>query len=409
MNNMKINKITAGIDWEIPLVDKFSGKSAGKDKIAKLVEKALIIAPELEIGEDIDLVEIRVGMATSYSELRDKTERAFQLTEKLATELKAILVPMGYREADHNPAGGHVHFGSIESFEQAAIIYNRIMPFTPAFVALASSSPSLDGNFKSYRVKLDACGCSQPMTLIDPELSYGHWGSDICIKYPDKATVELRSNDSQPDPQTMCQIATLYIGLCAALLDSDTVPFEPNLIDYGVNRLNACINGMQATFRLKGKMIGISEIVREYILPMAAKGLRNWGLPDNGFSQIESMCEKRISPADWISELTSGIRDPWMFIGEMTRIYSRGSSFGKWLETAETRQEKAFTEPEEILLGSLGVNTPLCFAFQSLPWPRTHTERLADKLVEKGLIRKHLGKKNEILLDRIDLLEKYPD
>ncbi len=403
----EIKNITAGIDWEIPLVDKSSGRSVGKNKIAELVEKAREKAPELEIGQDLDLIEVRIGMARSYRELSTNTQKAFDISGEIAAKMKAVLVPMGYREADLNPAGGHIHFGSIESFHQAATLYNRLMPYVPAFVALSASSPSLDGRFKDTRIRLDACHCSQPMSPLDPELGRESWGTDVCIKYPYKATLELRACDSQPAPRMMADIAALYVGVCAYLLKTGDKPLEPNVVEYGLNRLNACLDGLQASFNLGGTKIAAAEVVENYLIPWALEGLGAFGAPEDGFEIFKLMAKKRICPADWMRAIAGRIDDPWSFIGEMTRVYSRGGSFIEWLGSAEALKTLESRGEKALLLSSIGLNTPLESAHQSLPCPRAYTEKLLDELASEGLLVKRFGKKNEILLDRADLLERF--
>ncbi|HHS50665.1 MAG TPA: hypothetical protein ENN07_06065 [candidate division Zixibacteria bacterium] len=63
---------------------------------------------------------------------------------------------------------------------------------------------------------------------------------------------------------------------------------------------------------------------------------------------------------------------------------------------------------EDVLLSNIGVNTPLEQVHNSLPLPRAHVERIIDDLIEKKLLVRQFGKKNEVLLDRLELLERFP-
>ncbi len=402
MNGLK--HITAGIDWEILVHNTRTGYTTGDKGIKKIIEISRFKAPDLEIGEDLDLLEIRVGMARSYDELFEKIIRAYELCKKIAFSHNMVLVPIGYRECDSNPAGGHIHAGSMEKYEDIVNLYNRLMPFVPAIISLASSSPSIDKKFRSLRIKMQAGYCSMPMSGMNARDSLPQWGSDICIKYPDKSTLEFRASDSQPSPALMAELAALYVGLVAKLSQLKYPPYKPNLIEYGSNRMNAARFGMCATFKIDDSEITASEMILQKIIPFAIDGLKKFGVPPGHFKLISAMAKRRISPADWIAELIPQGTDSWRAIGEITRVFAANADIEEWLLHAHQKKSLPFENPDDALLNAVALDTPLRQIYDELPLPRVYIEKMITKKVSEGKIIQKLGCKNEILLDRTDLI-----
>jgi len=400
----ELQKVTAGIDWEVLVNDSKTGCSPGNKKIERLIAEIQTRTPDLEIGEDLELVELRIGVVNSYQELLDRSTRAFEVSRKTAEDQGLVLMPIGYREADMNPAGGHVHAGSIADFRTAVELHNKAIPFVPALIALASSSPSLDRSYMSLRLKGNAGNCSSPVTGMSAEETLPRWGSDVCIKYPYKPTLELRAADSQPTPLLNAEIASLYIGLIARLSRLDKPVFKPDLIQYGLNRINACRNGMRATFIIEGEEITASEMIIEYVIPLAVEGLSYFGTPHGPFELAENMAKKRISVADWVAYCIPVGTDPYVASGELTRIFKAGMDIESWLLSQKECESAPFCGTVDYILDIIGVDTPLGFVQRYTPLPYLYTEKLVDKLVEEGKIKKKLGQKNELLLDRIDLI-----
>jgi len=397
----RIDKVTIGIDWEMIVNDAETGYSPDKERFTHLIEQSHRKTPDLEIGEDFDLLEVRLGMTISIDEFIEKIHRAFETCQKVARSLGLVLIPLGIREIDKNPAGGHIHFGSVQNFRDSVELYNRLMPFAPAITAFASSSPDLAGQYKSYRIRLNAGYCANPMSGINVEDSIPHWGTDVCIKYPWKATIEFRAADSQPLPELMVEFAALYCGLASALSRRKKSPYPPDVHDYCLNRINAMRYGAQATFRLKKKEISVSEIMLENIIPLAIEGLDKFGRPPGDFKKIRTMAKKRISVADWVRAVIPQGTDLWRATGEITRIFAADVDILEWLQSRHIRRIKPFESPEDILLESIGIGTPLFHIYDAVPLPRTRTEQLLDEAVESGKARRYTGDKNEILFDII--------
>jgi len=401
----QIENVTIGIDWEILVNSQNTGLSAGKERILQIISEAKRKLPDLEVGEDIDLLEVRLGMTSDFAELWEKSHRAFETCSKLAARKKATLVPLGYREADYNPAGGHVHAGSMQNYIDTAELHNRLLPFVPALISIASSSPSLDGRTRSQRIKMNAHHCSNPMTPMDPERSLHLWGTDVCVKYPYKPTLELRAADSQPIPAMVCEIAALYAGLASGLSRRDKPVFKSDVLQYGLNRINAARNGMRATFRMGDSEITASEIIAEYILPIAVDGLNDYGAPDGPFAIAETMVRNRISIADWVETLVPSGTDPFRAVGELTRIFSVGVDPVGWIARQKPRQAAPFIGPEDDFLEAVAIDTPIHHVYEALPLPRSYIESMAEDFEKAGKIRRRKGKRNEFRLDRTDLLQ----
>lgn len=399
----KIDKITAGIDWEIFVNSGRTGYSAGKEKISAIIDSAYSKSPELEIGEDLDSLEIRIGVAHSYGELHDRISRAFELCKKIASRKNLVLVPLGFRESDVNVAGGHIHAGSIEHFVDAAELHNRLIPYVPAFIALSSSSPSLDGKYKSHRMTQNARFCSVPASVIETDTSTIPWGDDICIKYPYKSTIELRAGDSLPTPNLMTELAALFIGLVAKTSHFQKAQIEFDPVEYGINRINAEISGMQATFIIEGEEISASDFIENKIIPLAIDGLKEFGIPDNRFNLAYEMVRKHISIADWVREMIPIGTDAWRATGEITRIFATNPDIEGWIHSAKSRKIAPLKPFKNLLVDSIALDTPLHHLYDAIPFPIYFIENELEKLVEDGKITKKFGAKNEILFDRVDL------
>ncbi len=396
-----IRYATIGIDWELFVNSLKTGLSAGKDKIEAIIESSRQSLPDLEVGEDIDLIEIRLGMARSFSEFEEKTHRAYEFCRKEAFSKKSALVGIGYREADMNPAGGHVHAGSFESYHNIVETHNRMVPFVPALIALASSAPSSDGRFKSMRMAHSAHNCSNPMALICPKEGRHLWGTDVCIKYPEKPTLELRASDSQPSPELMCEIGALYLGLAVRLANSDKPVFEPNVIEYGKNRMNAVQNGMASTFRVEEREITASKIILDYIIPLAIEGLADFGTPEGPFALAGMMAEKRLSASDWVEAVTPVGTDKFRAAGEITRVFNAGIDPVEWIKNAQQRDTRGYISPEGHILDLVDKETPVGHVFSGLPLPRTYIESLLAEMASAKKLVLSRGNKNELLVSRI--------
>jgi len=397
----KIKRVTIGIDWELFINSLKTGLSAGKDKLEAIIENSRHRLPNMEVGDDIDLIEIRLGMVSSFSEFEEKTRRAYEVCGKEAFTKKTALVGMGYREADMNPAGGHVHAGSFESYHNIVETHNRMVPFVPALIALASSAPSSDGRFKSMRMAHSAHNCSNPMALICPNEGRHLWGTDICIKYPEKPTLELRASDSQPSPELMCEIGALYLGLAVSLANSDKPVFEPNVIEYGKNRMNAVQNGMASTFRVEEREITASKMIQDYIIPLAIEGLADFGTPEGPFALAGMMAEKRLSASDWVEAVTPVGTDKFRAAGEITRVFNAGVDPVEWIKNAQQRDTRGYISPEGHILDIVDKETPVGHVFSGLPLPRTYIESLLAEMASAKKLVLSRGDKNELLVSRI--------
>jgi len=396
-----IKRVTIGIDWELFVNSLKTGLSVGKDKLNSIIDKSKQRLPDMEVGEDIDLIELRLGMASSFSEFEEKTHRAFEVCRKTAAEMKTALVGLGYREADMNPAGGHIHAGSFESYRNAVETHNRLAPFVPAFIALAASCPSLDGKFKSLRMSHSAHNCSNPMTIICPEEGRHLWGTDVCLKYPDKPTLELRAADSQPAPELMCEIGALYLGLAVCLANREKAPFEPNIIEYGKNRMNAVQKGMASTFIIEGEEMTASKMILDYVIPLAIEGLADFGTPGGPFELAELMADKRLSVADWVKAITPTGTDKFRAAGEMTRVFNAGADPIGWLESAQPQEAVDCIPVEGHILEIVDKETPVGHVFSGLPLPRTYIERILSEMADAKKLVLTRGDRNELLVSRI--------
>jgi hypothetical protein len=397
----KINRTTIGIDWELQVNSLKTGMSVGNQKIEAIISLSKERLPDMEIGEDMDLIEIRLGMTRSYSEFEEKTHRAFRVCNEVAALKNAVMVGIGYREADSNPAGGHIHAGSFESYRNALETHNRLIPFVPALIALASSCPSLDGRFKSIRMMHSAHNCSNPLSAICPDTGRHLWGTDVCLKYPEKPTLELRAADSQPSPELMCEIGALYLGLAVGLAERTKGVFEPDVFEYSSNRMNAVQNGMTASFVIEGREISASKFILEYAIPIAIEGLRGFGVPHGPFELASIMAEKRISASDWVSAIVPTGTDKFRATGELTRVFKAGVDPVKWIKSAQQQRTVEFVSPDGHVLDAVDVETPVAHVFAALPYPRAYIEKLLEDLAREKKVLLLRGEHNELMISRL--------
>lgn len=402
MGSSILEKVTLGIDWEVFVNDMETGFSAEKQKYEKILLELRNMLPSYGIGEDIDLLELRIGMAENAHELEEKIFTAYTTAQQVAKKHGCVIVPGGFRYIDENPAGGHIHLGSFSSYEDIVKIHNAIMPYVPAFIAISCSSPSLDGKFKSVRLKDNAGHCARPMTLLDIENSALTWGTDVCIKYPRKVTLEFRAFDSQIHWRMVYELGLLFALFSKFLANTPkTKLIKPNVYEYGLNRYNAILNGTAATFIINDKEVAVSELLLNTIIPSALSVRDSFGADENTFGLLKELSRKMVCPADFIRDISGDSEDKFVICTELTRVFAKNIDFTNWISSVPDRNLQAVETLDRIILETISKDTPLNYLYMRVPLPPYLVEKNIEKLVSTGKIHRHYGKKNDILFDLV--------
>lgn len=402
MSSHILEKLTLGIDWEVFVNDIDTGFSAEKQKYEKILLELRNTLPSYGIGEDIDLLELRIGMTTNVYELEEKIFIAYTTAQRVAQKHGCVIVPGGFRYIDENPAGGHVHLGSFSSYEDIVKIHNAILPYVPAFIAISCSSPSIDGEFKSIRLRDNAGHCARPMTLIDVENSALTWGTDVCIKYPRKVTLEFRAFDSQIHWRMVFELGLLFALFSKYLANTPkTKLLKPNIYEYGLNRYNAILNGAAATFIINEKEIAVSELLLNTIIPSALSVADSFEANEHSFDTLKLLAQKKLCPADFIYDISGDSKDKFVICAELTRVFAKNIDFTNWLSSASSKNLVSNISLDRIFIETISKDTPLSYVYMRVPLPAYLVEQKLEKLISDGKIYRHYGKKNDILFDLV--------
>lgn len=175
----------------------------------------------------------------------------------------------GYLSKQFTVFGQHVHIGCA-SGDDALFLLHALQRYTPHFIALAASSPFVQGRdtlfssarlnsvsafplsgraplllewsrFEEYFAKMERTGVVRSMKDF-------YW--DIRPK-PEYGTIELRLCDTPLSVERAAAIASYLQAICRMLLEHrDEVPTEDDYLVYGYNRFQACRFGLDGTIVL---------------------------------------------------------------------------------------------------------------------------------------------------------------
>ena len=153
----------------------------------KLMAFAGYLRNVFDVPVDIDwnALEFALGINHSFDQLWTRIRQVTDRASQIVREFDLDIYPTGAHPLQEPFFGAHVHVGTIHDETAGIQLENQLLKYTPAFAALAANSavaPNKRGEFKSYRVREQAWGCSVPVTVRDPRLAQNSWGNDASAK-----------------------------------------------------------------------------------------------------------------------------------------------------------------------------------------------------------------------------------
>ena len=325
--------LSIGYDWEMAVL-KPSGENIGGREAEALADDLRRRLPWCVPGTDIELIESRIGFATSFADLLDRSERFERALREALKKRGWSLLRLGTRPAEREPVGAHIHVGTVQRWHDAARVQNAMLRYAPPLAALMANSPLYRGRFgayKSYRVASFAEWCSMPQSITAPGFSQPIWGTDVCSKLTIGSTVELRIGDGVSSSRLMCELAVLVGGLMhhVAEREADREITEEGYQAAMLNRWRAARHGLEATFSWEGRDVPVQTLLTAMV-DMAQDGMALLGASAEDLRIVRTMIEKRQTQADFQRVVFARERgDAHRFTRTMANIQRDPAAFEK--------------------------------------------------------------------------------
>lgn len=335
---------TLGVELELQLTDRRDGDltHAAADLLRIVKRRNPLLDVKLEITESMIEVATAVrrdheGLLADLRMLRDEVCEAAELlhvgvcgggthpfqswTERrIATgeRMKYLSDLYGYLAKQFTVFGQHVHVGCADG-DAAVRLVHGLARYVPQFIALAASSPFLQGEDTQFDCARMNAVASFPLSGRMPHVA--HWGSfndyfakmratgivnsmkdfywDIRPK-PEYGTVEVRVFDTPLCVERAAALAVYVQCLARLVLEGDApVPDEDAYLVYGYNRFQACRFGLHAEIvdPLTRERHALRDDVARTIAAVRRRLLR--AVPELALEEIEC-CLAQGNDAAWL-------------------------------------------------------------------------------------------------------------
>jgi gamma-glutamyl:cysteine ligase YbdK (ATP-grasp superfamily) len=398
--------LTVGYDWEMAVLKKTT-QSIGTERINELSNEIRNKIPWAQVGMDIDLLELRMGVISNWTEFKKKNRILLDVIKQVIHKKDLTLLPVGARPTEQMPIGSHIHIGTITDFTEAVRTANMMVKYIPCFVALGCNSPfsRFDmGEFKSYRIIYNAERCSFPNEIRIPELARETWGEDVSVKLPRKPTIEIRCIDSCSDFDLLEELVALLAGLLYGLSKTnykikemrEVMKWQP------INRFWAAKYGLQATLKWHGEEKPVTEIFSE-IFTIAREGMKIFGGAPEDLSIISKMINKRQTQADFLKILAKLDSDPTSLLRTIMNILPGEDFFKQYLKKAKKLKPMRFPSIEEFILSKITRDVPYINLYICTPLSPYHLNKVLTKLEKENKITTRISPYEGKLYSRTDI------
>lgn len=407
---------TFSTDWEIMVLDKLE-RTVSEEK---LMAFAAILRREtgLPITVDWKTLECAMGINTDFAQLRERIEIVTTRAARLLAAWDLQLYPAGAHPVEQFFNANHVHVGTLRDESAAIALESALLPYTPAFAALAVNSPLSHGRrgaWKSYRVAHNAHGCTVPTQVRDAHFAQRIWGFDGGAKMAGGPTFEVRIPDAASSFRLLGELATFIAAFVHHLgvTPSPALPLGKGKGEGGltsrlyreamVNRWSAAKYGLQASFHWQGREIPAVELLSQ-MLDECAPALQTLGARRSDFALMEAMLQKRSTQADWVREVAERYPDPWVFASAHAKLARHGDVFDHWLQSAPALEVLPAPDEEAVLqahLDAIGEGTHFYRSRDALNFPPPQADAVVEQLVEQGRLRRDSSPKRGMTLSRI--------
>lgn len=215
--------------------------------------------------------EITTRPCTDLRQLYDDITTTYRFAKEESEKQGLYALGMAGRPGVENDAAGlHVHVGYTNESE-ADYVFHELQKHVPEIIALSANSPSRDGMVKCMRQY-----GNPPSHLFDflgagAGLFYGHMfssfestsRSSVIYKRDDSKTIEVRCMDTQGTPGEDTAVAAYIFGIAEKAKED----FANGVEQVGIgkeekrNFKRAICKGMEATFRVDGEKMSVSQVV----------------------------------------------------------------------------------------------------------------------------------------------------
>ncbi|HEY3416418.1 MAG TPA: glutamate-cysteine ligase family protein [Armatimonadota bacterium] len=386
---------TFSTDWELLVIDKFN-RFVGMDKLMGLAG-ALRAETGLLIQIDWNSLEFALGVNSSLAQFQQRARQVTDLATQFLREFDLDLFPCGSHPVEMMYNSAHFHVGTLLDETAGIYVQNRLMKYVPAFAALAANSPAASGmrdDFKSYRVRNQARGCTRPATARDPYLAQLTWGDDAGPKVYGVPTLEVRITDCASSRRLLAEMAT-FVAAFVQSRGEEVAEYLPDHDEYRqflINRWSAAKYGLQATFHWNGGVRPVVDVLRE-MLDACTEELAELGATPADLPLLHQMLEKRTCQADFGLSLMARYSEAFALASAYGKRLRDWDAFDEYLQTApvldpvDAPDEAAVLAEHARLIGEC---THFYRTREAMFFPPPMADKVLERLVASGLIRRDL-------------------
>lgn len=397
---------TFSTDWEVMAVDKLD-RIVGTEK---LMGFAGCLKRETGVPVQIDwnTIEFAMGINGSFAQIWERIRTVTDRATQLVREYDIDLFPAGAHPLEPMFNAAHIHVGTLHDESKGIHLENLLVRYAPVFAALAANSPvsrGRAGEFKSYRVREQAHGCTTPSSFRDPNLSQATWGSDAGPKVYGCPTLEVRITDCASSRRLLAEMAT-FVAAFVHHLGTKVVETRLTPREYReclTNRWSAAKYGLQATFTWDGGARPVAEILDE-MLDACREELAALGVRRADLGIVTQMIEKRTCQADYVLGLVARYPDPYLLASAYGKMVRHWDVFDEYLSAAPTLDPAPLPDDEAILaehLAQIGEGTHFYRSREAMHYPPPVADAMIEQLIERGLIQREVTQNRGTLLSRI--------
>lgn len=396
---------TFSTDWEIMVLDKLQ-RTVGEEK---LMAFASLLSHELELPVTVDwnTLECAMGINHSFAQLGERLETVTRRAAQLLGEWDLTLYRTGAHPLERMFNANHIHIGTLRDESAAIDLETALMPYTPAFAALAANSAlsaGRQGEWKSYRVAHNANRCLRPVQPRVAALSQITYDLDGGGKLYGAPTFEMRIGDAATSHHFLAEFATFVAAFVHHLGTQAPREISPTAYQNAlINRWSAAKHGLQAGFRTRDGQIAVTELISQ-MLDECQTSLETLGAKREDFKLIETMLQKRVTQADWTNEIAGRYPDAWVFVSAHSKVARDGIVFEEWLQSAPALETFPAPDDEAILqihLKAIGEGTHFYRSREVMHLPPPIADEIIEKLIAQGQLRRNESPRRGVTLSQI--------
>lgn len=385
------NPRTFSTDWEIMVTDRLERCVDTETLLA--FAGVLRSEFDLPIQVDWNTLELALGINSHFNQFLERVRSVTDRATQLVREFDLELFPAGSHPVEPMYNASHIHIGTLHDESKGIYLESRLMKYTPVFGAIAANSPfahGFAGEFKSYRIRDNAHGCTRPQTARDPRFSQSAWGGDASPKVSSAPTLEVRITDCASSRRLLAE-SVVFTAAFIHWLGEDASEYRLSETEYKdclTNRWAAAKHGLQASFMWSGAERPVVEIIDE-MLEQATTGLAALGANRNDLTLLGTMIEKRRCQADLVLDLAGRYSDPYCLASVHSKLLRDWEVFDNYVASSAPLDPVPVPDEESIRnehLSVVGENTHFYNLRNAMYYPPTLVDKLIDSMARDELV-----------------------